>query len=68
MKTNVGSADKIVRIVVGIGLLSLFFILEGNMRFLGLIGIVPIATALMGWCPLYSVLGLSTCPLTEKKS
>ncbi len=68
MKTNVGSADKIVRIVVGIGLLSLFFILEGNMKFLGLIGIVPIATALMGWCPLYSVLGLSTCPLTEKKS
>ena len=68
MKTNVGSADKIVRIVVGIGLLSLFFILEGNMRFLGLIGIVPIATALMGWCPLYSVIGVNTCPLTEKKS
>ena len=68
MKTNVGSADKIVRIVVGIGLLSLFFILEGNMRFLGLIGIVPIATALMGWCPLYSVIGVNTCPLTGKKS
>ncbi len=68
MKTNVGSADKIVRIVVGIGLLSLFFILEGNMKFLGLIGIVPIATALMGWCPLYSVIGVNTCPLTEKKS
>ncbi len=68
MKTNVGSADKIVRIVVGIGLLSLFFILEGSMKFLGLIGIVPIATALMGWCPLYSVIGVNTCPLTEKKS
>ncbi|MHB1299789.1 MAG: YgaP family membrane protein [Burkholderiales bacterium] len=68
MKTNVGSVDKIVRVVVGIGLLSLFFILEGNMRFLGLIGIVPIATALMGWCPLYSVIGVNTCPLTEKKS
>ena len=68
MKTNVGSADKIVRIVVGIGLLSLFFILEGSMKFLGLIGIAPIATALMGWCPLYSVIGVNTCPLTEKKS
>ena len=68
MKANVGSADKIVRIVVGIGLLSLFFILEGNMKFLGLIGIVPIATALMGWCPLYSVIGVNTCPLAEKKS
>ena len=68
MKTNVGSVDKIVRVVVGIGLLSLFFILEGSMKFLGLIGIVPIATALMGWCPLYSVIGVNTCPLTQKKS
>ncbi len=65
MKTNVGSADKVVRIVVGIGLLSLFFILEGNIRFIGLVGIVPITTALMGWCPLYSILGLSTCPLKK---
>ena len=68
MKTNVGSVDKIVRVAVGIGLLSLFFIVEDNMRFLGLIGIVPIATALMGWCPLYNVIGVNTCPLTEKKS
>lgn len=68
MKANVGSADKIVRIVVGIGLLSLFFVLEGNMRYLGLIGIVPIATALMGWCPLYTLIGVNTCPLKERKS
>ncbi len=67
MKANVGSADKIVRIVIGIGLLSLLFIVEGNMRFLGLIGIVPIATALLGWCPAYSLIGASTCPLKEKK-
>ena len=68
MKSNVGSIDKIVRIVVGIALLSLFFILDGGMKYIGLIGIVPIATALMGWCPLYSLIGLSTCPLTGKKS
>lgn len=67
MKTNVGNVDKIIRIVVGIGLLSLLVILEGNMRFLGLIGIVPITTALMGWCPLYTVLGMSSCPLGGKK-
>lgn len=67
MKANVGSMDKVIRIIVGIGLLSLFFILEGNMRFLGLIGIVPIVTALMGWCPLYSIIGLSSCPVTAKK-
>ncbi|MBY0578801.1 MAG: DUF2892 domain-containing protein [Burkholderiales bacterium] len=68
MKANVGNLDKIIRIIAGIGLFSLFFILEGNLRFLGLIGIVPIATALIGWCPLYSVIGVSTCPLTGKKT
>jgi hypothetical protein len=68
MKSNVGSIDKIIRIIVGIGLLSLFFVLEGSARYFGLIGIVPIATALMGWCPLYTLIGLNTCPLKEKKS
>lgn len=68
MKSNVGSIDKIVRIIVGIGLLSLFFVLEGSAKYLGLIGIVPIATALVGWCPLYTLIGLNTCPLKEKNS
>ncbi len=68
MKSNVGSVDKIIRIIVGIALLSLFFVLEGSARYLGLIGIVPIATALMGWCPLYTLIGLNTCPLKERKS
>ena len=68
MKSNVGSVDKVIRIIVGIGLLSLFFVLEGSARYLGLIGIVPIATALMGWCPLYTLIGLNTCPLKERKS
>lgn len=62
MRRNVGSIDKGLRIVVGIGLLSLLFLLEGNARWLGLIGLVPLGTALIGYCPLYSVLGLSTCP------
>ncbi len=65
MKTNVGGIDKVVRIVAGIALLSLFFLLEGGMKYLGLIGIVPIATALIGWCPLYTVLGINTCPLKK---
>lgn len=67
MQTNVGSADKVIRIIIGVGMLSLVFILEGNMRWFGLIGIVPIFTALMGWCPAYSLLGVRTCPLSEKK-
>ena len=65
MKPNVGGVDKAVRIVVGLALLGLFFLLDGSMRYLGLIGIVPLATALMGWCPLYTLLGLNTCPLKK---
>lgn len=61
MQKNVGSADKIVRIVLGLGLLSLLFLLEAPMKYLGLIGIVPLLTALMGWCPLYTLLGMNTC-------
>jgi len=65
MKMNVGSIDKVLRIVIGLGLLSLIFILEGNQRWLGLIGIVPITTALMGWCPLYAILGINSCPMRK---
>ena len=61
MQKNVGSADKIVRIVLGLGLLSLLFLLDAPMKYLGLIGIVPLATSLMGWCPLYTLLGMNTC-------
>lgn len=65
MKINVGSADRIVRILAGVGLLSLLFLLEGNARWFGLIGIVPLATAAMRSCPLYSILGMSTCPVKK---
>jgi hypothetical protein len=61
MQKNVGSVDKILRIVVGLGLLSLLFVLEAPMKYLGLIGLVPLATSLMGWCPLYTLIGLNTC-------
>jgi hypothetical protein len=61
MKQNVGSADKIVRIVLGLGLLSLLFLLEAPMKYFGLIGLVPLLTSLMGWCPLYTLLGMNTC-------
>jgi hypothetical protein len=61
MKMNVGAVDRMIRGVVGLGLLSLLFMLEGNARLLGLIGIVPLATALAGYCPLYAVLGMRTC-------
>jgi hypothetical protein len=66
MKLNVGGIDKLVRIIVGLGLLALVFVLESNLRWLGLIGVVPLITGLVGYCPLYSLLGLSTCPAKIK--
>lgn len=61
MQANVGDIDRALRVVAGIVLLSLVFILEGNARWWGLIGIVPIATGLLRWCPAYIPFGISTC-------
>jgi hypothetical protein len=66
MKANVGGIDKVLRIVVGLALLSIIFLVEGPARWWGLVGIVPLGTGLINFCPLYSIFGLSTCP-TEKK-
>lgn len=68
MKANVGGFDRAVRMVAGIVLLSLVFILEGNARWWGLIGLVPLMTGLLRWCPAYTLLGLNTCPLREKRT
>lgn len=60
MHANVGSADRVVRVVVGLALLSLLFVLNGNVRWWGLIGLVPLATSAFRFCPLYRVVGLSS--------
>jgi len=63
-KTNVGGIDRILRVVVGLALLAGFFLnADGAYRWLYLIGIVPLATGLLKTCPVYSILGISTCPL-----
>lgn len=67
MTRNIGPVDKVVRIVLGLMLLSLIFVLQGDLRWLGLIGVVPLLTALIGNCPLYSVFGFSTCPHGGRK-
>ncbi|MCB0308773.1 MAG: DUF2892 domain-containing protein [Bdellovibrionales bacterium] len=61
MKANIGNIDRIFRLVLGFGLLSLYFILEGQIKYLSLIGFIPIATAILRFCPLYKVLGIKTC-------
>ena len=63
MTTNVGGIDRILRIVVGIAVLALFFVLEGNARYWALVGLVPLFTGLFRTCPLYSVIGVNTCPM-----
>jgi len=59
MNKNVGTADRIARIILGIVLLSLAFV--GPATPWGYIGIVPLATALIGWCPAYTLFGIKTC-------
>lgn len=63
MKTNVGGFDKIARIVAGIALIA--WALMGGPLW-AWIGVVPLATGLLGWCPAYSLFGLNTCPLSKK--
>lgn len=66
-KSNVGSVDRVVRIIVGIAVISLFFVYpEASWRYFALIGIIPLLTAFMGTCPLYSIFGLSSCPVAKK--
>ncbi len=59
MKANVGGIDKILRIVVGLGLIAWAAVLGGPAW--AWIGVVPLATGLIGWCPAYPLLGMSTC-------
>ena len=64
-KINEGTVDQALRIVVGVALLVWFFADQGTgfWHYAKLIGIVPILTGALGTCPLYSILGISTCPM-----
>jgi Inner membrane protein YgaP-like, transmembrane domain len=61
MKRNEGNLDRVLRVVLGLVLLSLVFV--GPQTSWGWVGIIPLATGLVGFCPLYRILGLNTCPL-----
>lgn len=61
MEQNVGSADRILRVLLGLALLPMLLWVEGPLGWLGLIGLVPLGTAIVGWCPLYRLFGASTC-------
>ncbi len=61
---NEGKADRIIRVIVGLALLSLTVV--GPQTLWGLVGLVPLLTGLVGVCPAYMLFGLRTCPLTSK--
>jgi len=64
MKTNEGGIDRILRIVAGLALIGLT--LTGTIGVWGWIGVVPLATGLIGWCPLYTLLGINSCSMNSK--
>jgi O-antigen ligase len=63
MKLNVGGLDRIARIALGLVLIALT--LTGTLGVWGWLGVVPLLTGAVGFCPLYPLLGLSTCPLKK---
>jgi hypothetical protein len=64
MTQNVGTIDRVIRAVAGLAILSLVFV--GPKSLWGLLGLVPLLTAAVGWCPPYSLLGLNTCKTAAK--
>ena len=65
MTSNVGGIDRILRIVLGLVLMGLAA--TGTVGLWGWIGIVPLATGLIGWCPPYALFGWNTCALKSKR-
>ena len=60
MKKNVGMTERWIRIIIGLAVLSLIFIIHGGLRWIGLIGLIPLLTGIFGFCPLYALLHVST--------
>lgn len=65
MKTNTGSLDRALRALLGLLLIALVFV--GPRTPWGWMGLILIGTSLMGWCPLYAMVGATTCPRTTAK-
>ncbi len=63
-RNNVGGIDRALRIIVGLGLIALVFV--GPRTAWGWVGLVPLLTGLVRFCPLYLPLGLSSCPMKRR--
>lgn len=66
MKTNEGNSDRILRVVAGLALIALT--LNGSIGVWGWLGLVPLATGAIGWCPLYALFGWNSCPTRQPKA
>ncbi len=63
MKQNVHNIERVIRIVAGLAIISLVFV--GPQSNWGWLGLVPLVTGLLGWCPPYALLGINTCRTSE---
>lgn len=63
--TNAGSIDRALRALLGIGLIAIVFV--GPQTPWGWLGLIPLGTAALGWCPLYALLGINTCGVRPAK-
>lgn len=63
MSKNAGTLDRVLRVVVGLGLVSIVF--WGPKTNWGYVGVIPLLTGTVGFCPLYTILGIKTCPLQK---
>jgi len=70
MTANVGSVDRVLRIIFGLVLLAYAIPIgfgQTGWNWVGWIGVVPLLTAIFGYCPAYSLIGMSTCPVGEHR-
>lgn len=63
MDKNIGGIDRTLRIIAGLIILSLFFVLDDGHRWWALAGLVPLFTAFISWCPAYLLFGIRTCKM-----
>ena len=61
MKQNVGTIDRVIRVLLGVALITFALVGEGVTAKFGWIGVIPLLTAFAGFCPLYTLLGLNSC-------
>ena len=60
MKKNMSNLDRGIRVILGVALLSLILLLSGGIRWIGLIGLIPLVTGIVGFCPLYALFKFKT--------